>query len=216
LYGSPGIVEVSMAEPAQRLRFPEREDGRSWPAQGEWTYEDYLRLPDHGRRYEVIRGVLHVSAAPSIGHQFTVMKLGGRLDAFVSGHGLGLVLPAPVDIRLPRGAGVLVQPDLVFIRKERQPQWRDGFFEGAPDLIAEVTSPRTRRRDETVKLAAYRDAGVPEYWLIDPDARTVLIFGFGSNGKSYVELQRAGAEETARSLVLTGFQVAVNEICPAL
>src|SRR6185436_19573018 len=64
--------EQSIAEPAYTRSLPDREDGRSWPAQGRWTYEDYLRLPDDGNRYEVIRGVLYVTAAPFVRHQLVV------------------------------------------------------------------------------------------------------------------------------------------------
>src|SRR5690349_8409193 len=97
-----------MAEPAYNLALPEREDGRRWPTQGEWTYEDYLRLPrfpETGQRYEVIRGVLYVSATPTVSHQFAVMRLSARLDGFVSENELGLALIAPFDIKLPREIG---------------------------------------------------------------------------------------------------------------
>jgi Uma2 family endonuclease len=211
-----GVEEVPMAEPAYRLKFPETQDGRAWPAQGEWTYKDYLRLPDDGRRYEVIRGALYVAPAPLIAHQLTVSQLTRLLGNFVVEHDLGMFLTATVDVLLPRDIASPVQPDLLFIRKERQPRGREGSFEGVPDLVIEVLSPSTRGVDETVKLAAYRDAGVPEYWMVDPQKRTVLVFGVGADGKSYVELQRAGTGETVRSTVLPGFEVAVNEICPAL
>jgi Uma2 family endonuclease len=207
-----GIEEVPVAEPAQRLKFPEREGGGAWPAQGDWTYEDYLRLPDDGRRYEVLRGVLYVSAAPTIPHQFTVGELLFLLRGFVKEHDLGMVLPGPVDIQLPRGIATPVQPDLVFIRGDRRSRPRGSSFAGVPDLIIEVLSPSTRRVDQTVKLAAYRDAGVPEYWLADPLARTVVIFGLSKDGQSYLEHQRAGAGETVSSVLLPGFQVPLDEI----
>lgn len=201
-----------MAEPAYRLKFPETQDGRAWPAQGAWTYEDYLRLPDDGQRYEVIRGVLYVSPPPLIGHQFTVMELGRGLAGFVSEHRLGIVLPAPVDIKLPHGIATPVQPDLVFIPKKHPLRSQDRFFEGVPALVVEVISPSTRRVDERVKLEAYRDSGVLEYWLVDPRSRTVVILGLEPDGKSYRELQRAGMGETARSAVLPGFEVSADEI----
>jgi hypothetical protein len=69
----------------------------AWPVQGEWTYEDYLRLPDDGRRYEVIRGRLYVTPAPNFDHQFLVTQLGRLLGNFVAAHALGTVLVAPFD-----------------------------------------------------------------------------------------------------------------------
>lgn len=85
-----------------------------WPAQGHWRYADYLRLPDDGRRYEIIRGVLYVVNAPRIEHQFAVMKLSGRLDLFVTDQGSGMVLAAPVEVHLSEDTRP-VQPDILFI-----------------------------------------------------------------------------------------------------
>ncbi|NIW94231.1 MAG: Uma2 family endonuclease, partial [Phycisphaerae bacterium] len=72
-------------------------DDQVWPAQGQWTYEDYLRLPDDGRRYEIIEGVLYVVNAPSFEHQFTVSEVFGAMWHFVKDHQLGVVLPAPFE-----------------------------------------------------------------------------------------------------------------------
>src|SRR3954469_25062604 len=99
-----------MTEPAYRLDLPETE---AWPRQGSWTYEDYLRLPDDGNRYEIIRGVLYVTPAPNFAHQFAVMKLGRYFDEFVFDQGLGVVLTAPFDILLPFGIASPVEPDVM-------------------------------------------------------------------------------------------------------
>ena len=201
-----------MAEPAYPLTLPRSEDGRAWPTPGEWTYEDYLRLPDDGNRYEVIRGHLYVSAAPMIGHQFVVTRGISILETFVRARKLGMVLGAPVDILLPRGIGTPVQPDIVFIRAENQPRWHDPNFKGAPDLVVEVLSPSTRRVDLKVKLEAYRDAGVPEYWVVDPQARTIVLYRLSEDGRSYVELGRGGMEDTVTSAVLPGLELAVRDL----
>jgi Uma2 family endonuclease len=164
-----------MSEPAYPLAFPEKDDGLTWPRQGEWTYDAYCRLPDDGRRYEVIRGSLYVTPAPLFDHQFAVWQLSRQLGNFVVENDLGVILLAPFDIRLPAGIASPVQPDLAFVRKENQPHSGAGSFEGVPDLIIEVFSPGTRRLDRTVKLAAYRDAGVPEIWLADPMPRGIQV-----------------------------------------
>ncbi len=163
-----------MAQPA--YKFPEEKDGPSWPAQGEWTYQDYLRLPEDGNRFEVIRGVLYVSAAPTYKHQSVVGELMLTLGHFVRKRGLGKPLTAPFDVKLPFGIASPVQPDLIVLRTGNLPNWEVKNFEGVPDLVAEVLSPRTRRRDRTVKLRAYQDAAVPELWLVDPDERTVEVY----------------------------------------
>ena len=196
------------------LVFPEREDAGSWPAPGQWTYADYRRLPDDGRRYEVIRGFLYVGPAPSIIHQRALRRLLTNFDRFVLDHGLGEVFFAPVDILLPGGIAAPVQPDLVFIRAGEEPGDQALNFQGVPDLVAEVLSPGTRRVDLGVKLAAYLEAGVPEAWLVDPQARTMLVYALSEDGKSYVELSRGGVGESVVSRVLPGLRLEVSEIFP--
>ena len=76
----------------------------------------------------------------------------------------------------------------------------------------EVLSPGTRNYDRKIKLAAYRDAGVPEFWLVDPRSREVVLYGFGEDGKRYVEVDRGGVEDEVRSRVLPDFRVKVEEL----
>jgi Uma2 family endonuclease len=198
-----------MTEPAYRLDLPETE---TWPRQGDWTYEDYLRLPDDGNRYEVIRGALYVTPAPNFKHQFSVVKLVSALDGFVSKGELGVVLAAPFDVLLPVGIASPVEPDVMFFRTGNAPQEDDKNFQGVPDLIAEVLSPRTRSLDRKVKLQAYQEAGIPEYWIVDPSARAVEVHVL-ENGR-YVELCRGGVGDKARSAVLPGFEVKVAGLFP--
>ena len=199
-----------MAEPA--LPLATLEDGQGWPAQGEWTYEDYLRLPDDGQRYEVIRGVLYLAPAPNYDHQFTSIKLAVQLTVFVDANDLGIVLAAPFDILLPEGIGAPVEPDLLFIRKENQPHRGDKNFQGVPDLLVEILSPSTRHYDRRVKLAAYRDAGVPEFWLVDPLTRTVVVYGWREG--RFTEIDRGGESDEIGSAVLPGFRLQVGPLFP--
>ncbi|MFQ5595393.1 MAG: Uma2 family endonuclease, partial [Anaerolineae bacterium] len=150
-------------------------EGGPWPAQGEWAYEDYLRLPDDGRRYEIIEGVLYVTAAPRFNHQYVVGELFAALRAYIRQHHLGVVIPAPFEVHLPDIAWP-VQPDVLFIRAERQPLPEASSFEGTPDLVVEVLSPSTARRDRVVKFWAYERAGVPEYWIVDPRVPMIEVY----------------------------------------
>jgi Uma2 family endonuclease len=205
--------EVFMSEPAHTLDY----DGNDWPAPGDWTYQDYLRLPrrpDDGRRFEVIRGVLYVTATPTWPHQYAVWELGYLLQRFVRKHRLGTVAGAPFDILLPGRIGDPVQPDLFFFRAGNEPAAHDDRFSGVPDLVAEVLSPSTRHRDRKAKLEAYRDAGVSEYWLVDPQARTVTVYGLNEDRTSYVDLARGGAGERVGSTVLPGLIVEVEDLFP--
>ena len=197
-----------MAQPA--YKFPEEKDGPSWPAQGEWTYEDYLRLPEDGNRYEVIRGILYVSPAPLPEHQYAALEFTVCLRGFVREQDCGIVYAAPLDVVLPAGIANPVQPDVMFFRKGNEPR-RGTVFQGVPDLIAEALSPKTSRRDRTVKLEAYRDAGVPEYWLLDPEAQRVVVYVL-EKGKGYVERVRGGMGDEVASSVLPGFRVKVADI----
>jgi hypothetical protein len=132
-----------MAVPAYPLAH--EEDRGDWPAQGEWTYEEYLRLPDDGNRYEVIRGVLYVTAAPGLAHQFAAGEVTRHFVTFVHDNRLGMVFPAPFDVRLPRGIGTPVQPDLVVFLAGNEPRVGP-TMEQVPDLVLEILSPSTRRR----------------------------------------------------------------------
>jgi Uma2 family endonuclease len=208
-----GRKEACMAEPArQLLPLAALEDGQGWPAQGEWTYEDYLRLPDDGQRYEVIRGHLYVAASPNYDHQYTVIQLGAQLLGYVQANGLGIVLTAPFDVILPEGIAAPVEPDLLFIRKENQPRRGDANFKGAPDLVVEVLSPSNRHYDRKIKFAAYRDAGVQELWLADPLARSVVVYGWRDG--AFVELERGGIKDEIGSTVLPGFRLGVAGLFP--
>jgi Uma2 family endonuclease len=200
-----------MALQATTPIIPPTTDEYSWPAQGEWTYEDYRRLPNDGRRYEIIEGVLYVTNAPSYAHQFTVARVFFRLTQFVEEVEAGIVLTAPFEIELP-GIARPVLPDIVFIRAEKQPAADAANFVGAPDLIVEVLSPGTFRVDQSVKLDAYERAGVTEYWLADPKTRSVTIYALPENGSEYILHGQFGPDETLTSQLLPDLQIHVANL----
>lgn len=107
-----------------------------------------------------------------------------------------------------------MQPDVLFFRKGNEPQVGDKNFSGVPDLIVEVLSPSTRRLDEKVKLAAYRDAGVPEVWFADPKPRTLLVHRLEKGTRAYVEEARHGPGETLASVSFPGLQIEIDAIFP--
>ncbi len=202
-----------MAEVAYALPPIETEDQARWPAQGSWTWEDYLRLPDDGQRYEIIEGVLYVAAAPTFAHQFSVSELFGELRSFVRAHKLGLALVAPFDVRLP-GVADPVEPDVMFFRSGNEPQADDKCFQGVPDLVVEVLSPGTSHVDRGVKLRAYEKAGVEEYWLADPKSRSITVYRFDAEGREYEEWGRFGPGESVTSALLEGFEAEVTALFP--
>lgn len=180
-----------------------------WPQQGQWTYADYLRLPADGRRYEIIEGVLYVANAPSVEHQFTVMKIAGQLDFFVSQQQLGMVLTAPVEVHLSPTTRP-VQPDVLFIRSENQPALGAKFVDIVPDLTIEVISPSSIRIDRHIKFDAYERAGVSEYWLVDPKARLVEVYTLARG--EYALLGQYTGDEIVTSQVLAGLQVKASTL----
>ena len=204
-----------MGEPARSLTFPWEDDDRSWPVQGQWTYADYARLPDDGRRYEVIRGHLYVTPPPIYDHQRAVTRFAWALTQFEIDTGMGVALAAPFDILLPEGIANPVEPDLVFFRSGNQPRLGDPNFQGVPDLVIEVESPRTRKRDRTIKQDAYRDAGVPEYWRADPRTRRVTVLVLSEDRTRYAE-RVYGRGETIRSVLLPGLAIPVDSLFPAV
>src|SRR3989442_14716192 len=134
------------------------------------TYEDYCALPDDGLRYEIVDGMLFAEPSPRRAHQKAVGNLFAILHAWVRAHDLGEVYVAPFDVILdPR---TTVEPDLVFVVKDRLAIVAERGVEAAPDLLVEVLSPRTAPRDRVRKLNAYARHGVRHYWLVDPGAKT--------------------------------------------
>jgi Uma2 family endonuclease len=184
---------------------------RRWPAPGHWTYQDYLDLPDDGYRYEVIWGELYMTPAPNTGHQLTSGELEFALREFVKKNDLGIVLDAPCDVLLEPG-GTPVEPDILFIAKERRHIITHQNVKGAPDLIVEILSPANPEHDRERKFKLYQESNVAEYWIVDPDARTIEIFTL-SQGR-YSLLGRFGAGQVAASKLLVGFEVAIDRVIP--
>ncbi len=182
---------------------------RQWPAPGEWTYEDYLDLPDDGSRYEIIWGELYMTPAPNIRHQMTSGELEFALRTFVKTHNLGVVLDAPCDVLLEPD-GTPVEPDILFVSKERNHIVTAKNVNGAPDLIIEILSPSNPEHDRMRKFELYKESGVAEYWIVDPEARTIEVFVLREN--KYLLLGRYEAGQAAVSEVLPGFSVAVNDV----
>lgn len=138
------------------------------------TYEDYQQMPDDRTRKQIIGGDLYVTAAPSPPHQRLVVRLVSILSPHARDRGLGEILVSPVDVVLSQTD--VVQPDIVFVAAANQRIVGDAAIQGAPDLVVEVLSPSTLKLDRERKLDLYARAGIPEYWIADPDSRAVEIY----------------------------------------
>ncbi len=179
------------------------------PTQGEWTYEDFLRLPDDGKRYEIIEGVLYVTNAPNSNHQFAVNEIARRFGNFVIERGLGRIISAPFEVHLSSRTRP-IQPDVMFIRAERVPAGTFAYFDGAPDLVVEVLSPESIRRDRITKFTAYEAAGVPEYWIVNPHARIVEVYVLSAG--EYALLGEYRDNEQIQSQVLSGIEIVAKTL----
>lgn len=178
--------------------------------QREWTYEDYLHLPDDGRRYEVVRGNLRIAPSPDSLHQGSLRNLAVALGSFLVAEPVGRFFFAPLDVLLPGGLAAPVQPDLIFIAKERLDIVKPRFIQGAPDLVVEILSPSNWIDDRKTKFELYAESGVREYWIANPRLRTFEVYTLRSG--SYELLGRFGSGEQVRSEVLLGFSPSVDEV----
>ena len=176
-----------------------------------YTYEDYCQLPDD-RRYELIDGEFYeMSPAPSSVHQRTVLKLARLLADWVDQHGLGEVFIAPFDVLL--SLWDTLQPDILFVAADRQHIITARACEGPPDLVVEVLSPSTSRRDLVLKRERYARFGVREYWLVDPVARSIEVLTW-QEGAFHSQGIYAG-DSMPVSAVLPGFAFRADAIFPA-
>ncbi len=146
---------------------------------GEFTVEDYRELPDEPR-VELIDGVFYVMESPSFRHQATIGPIYKQLVDFIeSQNGSCIPLMSPMDVQLDCDEGTMVQPDvLVLCDRSKIREW--GIY-GAPDLVMEILSASTAKKDIGLKLTKYRQAGVREYWIIDPEKEQICVYDFSED-----------------------------------
>jgi len=164
------------------------------------TLDEFMRLPE-GTLAEFIGGEILMSPSPKLRHQRIVFRIHQALSDFARARG-GEVFEAPCDVHLP--SGDVVQPDVLFVSQARSPILQD-WVRGAPDLVVEVLSPETRRRDQAVKADLYLRNGVLEVWLADPDARSIEVRTPG--GTSIIP-----AGGTFTSSLLPGFELRLDDV----
>jgi Uma2 family endonuclease len=143
--------------------------------QGTWTYDAYAALPDDGQRYEIVHGVLMVKEpAPTTTHERISIALSSYLFMNLNLQGRGEVFHAPVDVELsPKN---VFQPDVMVLLNDHLDRILEKRIYGAPDMVVEVISPSSKKIDQVLKYEAYQEARIPEYWIIDPKARTIEVF----------------------------------------
>jgi len=173
-----------------------------------YTYQDYLKLPDDGNRYEIISGDLIMPPAPNTIHQKVALKIEYELLKFNDKEIKGELFHAPYDVVMSDMN--VVQPDILFVKTENSGIITDKNIDGSPDLIIEILSPLSRHYDQVQKKETYARFDVSEYWIVDPIKQSIEVY---LNKEYEFELkQRLIREGAAKSEVLPGFQVDLKEI----
>lgn len=144
--------------------------------QGEYTLEDYYKIPDD-KRAELIDGVIYDMPAPSMAHQLLSGYFSAKFFNHISEKGGNcLSVTAPLDVRLDCDAKTMVQPDVIILC-DRSKVIRRGLY-GAPDFVLEILSPSTKKKDMIIKLNKYMNAGVREYWILEPKTCHLTVYDF--------------------------------------
>ncbi len=177
-----------------------------------FTYDDYLKINDE-KRYEVIEGVLLVNSAPSSKHQIIINNLGYFITDFVKKNNLGQVIYSPYDVIL--GDNVVVQPDILYISKEHSKNIKKRGLFGAPDLVVEIVSPSSLKRDTEDKRNIYRKYGIKEYWIIFPNEEIIEVLELDEGIYKvfdYASTEDIDKEQKVKSKVFGGLEIELKDI----
>jgi len=187
---------------------PTWEIARLFPAQGTWSEEEYLTLTQGSNHLvEFSHGNLEFLAMPTRTHQKIVFFLSQMLYAFLSTRGLGTVLFAPLRVRL--WAGKFREPDLVVMLAEHRDREHEAFFDGA-DLVIEVVSDDDPARDLVTKRREYAQAGIPEYWIVEPQTEMMIVLCLDQG--QYVEYGRFGRGAIATSALFGELEIDITHM----
>jgi Uma2 family endonuclease len=175
------------------------------------TYEDFLKLPETTRRFEVVDGeLLYMSPSPTPQHQRVSRNLFRLLDGFVTGQAVGEVLYAPIDVLVQREPLRTRQPDLLYVSTERQSIIGSQHIEAGPDLVVEILSSGNARVEMEAKLEDYWSLDVQECWRVSPEGRTVEVLQHTTSGFARTGLYGVG--DTLISSVLPDLRINVANI----
>jgi Uma2 family endonuclease len=172
-----------------------------------YTYADYLKTPDD-ERYELIEGDLLMTPSPVTRHQRISRKILIALDNHVTNNDLGEVFDAPFDVYLDNEN--VVQPDVLFVSKERMDIIGEKNIQGTPDLVVEIISESTAYRDLVQKKKLYVRFGVKEYWIVLPEESSVEVYILKDN--TFVLHKNFGKEDTLQSPLLKKLKIELKKI----
>ena len=168
------------------------------------TYEEFLAWADEDTLAEWVDGEAAMYSPASTRHQETCLFLGQVIGLYVEHRGVGKVLLSPFQMKLERGR----EPDLLFVAREHLERLKETYLEGPADLVVEIVSPESADRDRREKFTEYEQAGILEYWLIDPQAKQAEFYQLTTDGQYQPVLP--DGEGIYRSGVLSGFWLRVE------
>jgi Uma2 family endonuclease len=174
-------------------------------------FSDWLDTPDDGRCYELYEGELYVNPAPNIAHQRVCRNIGVYLEAFLRQRSLGEVFFAPTGLRL--SDDIVFEPDIIVVLNAGKANIEELVVAGPADVVVEVLSKGTAKRDLALKRNAYQAAGVREYWIADPVAKTVTVLSLVE--KTYVEHGVFEQVDALVSTVLSGLSLPLFNVFPS-
>jgi Uma2 family endonuclease len=177
------------------------------PTQGDWTYNEYIALPDDGKRYEIANGVLLLMPAATASHQDTIGEIFFHLRSHVKLAGLGLVIQSPFVVEL--STKDVFQPDIFVVMNAYLDRVQEKKVVGAPDLVVEVSASSTAAFDRLTRYDTYEYAGVLEYWIVNLERRTVEIFVL--EGDEYHSLGVFHGEQKVPSQLISWLSVRVDQ-----
>lgn len=175
------------------------------------TYDDFLLFPDDGKRHELIDGEHYVTPSPNTKHQQVSGNIHFLVRAWLQEHPVGRVFYAPFDVVFSNFD--VVEPDLLYLSNERMAEVvTPQHVRGAPNLVIEIGSPGTRRRDETVKKRLYERSGVDEYWVVDPETDVVRVYRRERDGFGRVSELSLEAGDVLTTSLLPGLELPLSRI----
>ncbi len=178
------------------------------------TYDDFLLFPDDGLRHELIDGEHYVTPSPILRHQAISGRLYLAIGNWPRDHPAGQIFYAPLDVILSRFD--VVEPDLLYVSNQRATDLLSGkWVTGAPDLVVEIASPGTRRRDELIKRRLYEGSNVLEYWVVDPEVDVIRVYRRSGDRFGRAAELSAEAGEVLTTPLLPGLEIPLADVFAA-
>ena len=175
------------------------------------TYDDFVLFPDDGMRHELIDGEHYVTPSPNTKHQVVLGNLHLLVANWLRVHRVGRVMLSPFDVVFTKFD--VVEPDLLYLSNERAAQVLTAAnVQGVPELVVEIGSPSTRKRDETIKRRLYERSGVSEYWFVDPELDVVRAYRAGAQGFGKPVELSLEAGDVLTTPLLPGLEMPLSQI----